>query len=486
MGERYYNNQFFKMSKLNRPPNILFIMHDQQRYDCIGASRTNDTACSYPIHTPNLDKLAADGVFFENAYTTNPVCAPARQALFSGRRPEAHGGLWNPDICFPIGSIPADMPRWTKRFVERGYATSYIGQWIPDPTCTPFDYGFENYIPRSEIIRRTNELCQNDGIKPVYRRGFFGEPSQIPLEYSETHVRAGIVTEEIDRLSSEDKPWYIHIDAYEPHLPCRPSAPFDTMYDPDKLPVWGGFYDTFENKPYIQRQQLVNWRIENYTWDDWKQTVSCYYGIISQYDDSIGRIVSHLKKTGQYDNTVIIYTSDHGDMCGSHRMIDKHYIMYEDVCHVPLIIKFAGNSKPQRTRVYTQNTIDLPPTLLDIAGISDIPEREFFHGRSLAGIKDGRIDDSGQAVSAYNGQQFGLYCERSIKTDEYKYVLNSTDKDELYYLTEDPYELKNVIDDERHSDVLRELRMRLYKELERCGDPILKWCSAQLTEGRKL
>ena len=121
-----------------------------------------------------------------------------------------------------------------------------------------------------------------------------------------------------------------------------------------------------------------------------------------------------------------------------------------------------------------------------LAGIDDVPERKYFHGRSLVGILDGSFEDTGQAVSAYNGQQFGLYCERSIKTDEYKYVLNSTDTDELYCLAEDPYELKNLINDSRHKAVLDELRLRLFVELERCGDPILKWCRAQLIEGRKL
>ncbi len=457
-------------------PNILFLIHDQQRYDCIGAAN------EYPVSTPNLDALAKDGAFFENAYTTNPVCAPARQALFSGRRPEAHGGLFNPDICFPIGSIPEEMPRWTKRFAQNGYATSYIGQWIPDPEHLPCDYGYEHFISRDEIMKLS--LAKHH---PVYTRGWFGEPSQIPLEDSVTHITARLVCEEIDRLCDSGKPWYIHVDSYEPHLPCRPSAPFDTMYDPDEIPMWGGFADLFEHKPYIQTQQLVNWNVENYTWDDWKQTVALYYGVISQYDDAIGRIVAHLKQTGQYENTVIVYTSDHGDMCGSHRMLDKHYIMYEDVCHVPLIITHPEKIKPFRTKAYTQSSIDFAPTLLDLAGISDASERSGFHGKSLAGLLHGEpYDDPCCAVSAYNGQQFGLYCQRSIKTDDFKYILNSTDIDELYDLRNDPYELCNLIDDPKYKDDLAHLRRELHAELIRCHDPLMNWSSSQLLCGRKL
>lgn len=457
-------------------PNILFIMCDQLRYDCVGYSG------KYPIKTPNIDALAKDGVFFENAYTTNPVCAPARQALFSGRRPEAHGGLFNPDICFPINSIPKYMPRYTKRFLESGYSTSYFGQWIPDPDSTPADYGYERYVSRAEI----DEIALSHKSRE-YTRGWFGEPSGVPLEYSQSHVTARLVCEEIDRFTDIGKPWYIHVDSYEPHLPCRPSAPFDKMYKPDEIPKWGGFEDNFENKPYIQKQQLVNWGVENYTWDDWKETVALYYGLISQYDDAVGHIISHLKEKGIYENTVIIFTSDHGDMCGSHGMLDKHYIMYDDVCKIPLIITHKGKISPCRAKEYTQATIDFAPTLLDIAEITNAPEREKFHGQSLFGLLyGGEFHDTKAAVSAYNGQQFGLYCERSIRTDKYKYVLNSTDVDELYYLPTDPFELKNVIGEETHKKAVAELRIKLYNELVRCSDPLMKWSSTQLTGGRKL
>lgn len=451
-------------------------MYDQQRYDCIGA------AGEYPVKTPNIDKLAEDGAFFENAYTTNPVCAPARQALFSGRRPEAHGGLFNPDICFPVGSIPEDMPRWTKRFKENGYQTSYIGQWIPAPDKTPIDFGYEHYISRSEITQSISKKYN-----PEYTRGYFGEPSGIPLEESETHITARAAIDELDRLSGEENPWYLHIDLYAPHLPCRPSAPFDTMYPPECIKKWGGFDDNFENKPYIQRQQLVNWGVEDYTFEDYSKTVSMYYGMISQYDDALGRIINHLKQIGQYENTVIVFTADHGDMCGSHRMMDKHYIMYDDVLRVPLIIVHKGKIKPSRIKGYTQASIDLAPTLLDFADIKDVPEADNFHGESLYGClyKDLPLLKD-YAVSCYNGQQFGLYCQRSIRTDEYKYVLNSTDVDELYYIKNDKYELCNVIYENKHKQALEKLRTMLYMELERCKDPLLNWSKKQLTHGRKL
>ncbi|MFA6948506.1 MAG: sulfatase-like hydrolase/transferase [Eubacteriales bacterium] len=460
-----------------KKPNILYIQYDQQRYDCVSMTG------KYPVRTPNLERIANNGAFFTKAYTPIPVCAPARQALFSGRRPEAAGGLWNPHIVFPVGHIDAADYSWTRAVHDSGYATGYVGCWEVNPDAAPSDYGFERFVSRGEINKY---VAEHTPAGAEYKNGFFGDANPVPLEDSFTHQVARHAIAMLRDFTASGKPFYIHLDSPEPHLPCRPSAPFDTMYDPDKIPAWDSIGETFDGKPYIQRQQLYNWELENRTWNEWKRTAAMYYGIISQYDDAVGRILDELDRLGETENTIIIYATDHGDMCGGHRLIDKHYNMYEDITHVPLAIRWDGHISPQRYTGYVQTMLDLPATLMGLLGM-DVPEGK-FQGADLTNalIRGEHTDGRDFAVSTYNGQQFGLFCERMIVTEGYKYVWNLTDTDEFYDHASDPAELKNEIHNDKYTEIIAGLRKKLYGELERCYDPIIGWNKKQLLEGRKL
>lgn len=458
---------------MSKKPNLLFILCDQQRYDCVGYSGIR------PVSTPNIDSIARGGVWFENAYTPIPVCAPARQSLFTGLRPEVHGALWNPGITFPVGELPDDGYYWPRALKASGYKTAMAGKWNVNSRHSPSFYGYDEYLSDGQLNRAIHEKY---GSIP-YSNGFFGESCPIPLEDSHTHALAKGVIDILERFGTDD-PWHIYMDFGEPHLPCRPSAPFDTMYDPRYIPEWGGFRDTFENKPYIHKQQVINWELEGRSWEEWSKTVAMYYGIISQYDDAIGRVLGYLKRTGQLEDTVIIYTCDHGDLCGSHNLIDKHYVMFEDLLHIPAAIRWDGHIVPRRFGGYVHHTLDFAATIHDLFGLEK-PDKA--HGESLYPALTGQGEwTRDYAVSTYNGQQFGLFTSRSITSGGYKYVWNLTDIDELYDLSGDPYELKNRIYDTELSDTLSSLRHKLYGELERCGDPILGWTKNQLLKGRKI
>jgi len=464
----------------NKRPNILYLTFDQQRFDCVSMSG------KYPVKTPNLERIANNGVFFENCYTPIPVCAPVRQALMTGKRPESFGGLWNPHIVFPVKMIPEGSYSWTRQIAESGYQTAWVGCWECDENHSPDHYGFGSFVSRADI---NAEVAAHTPAGSSFPNGFFGDPNPVPLEYSYTHIAAGHVIDRINEFSQNDQPWYIHMDNPEPHLPCRPSAPFDTMYDPDEVPMWGGFNDTFEGKPYMQRQQVVNWKLENRSWEEWKHTVALYYGIISQYDHAVGMILDRLEELGLMENTIIIYTTDHGDMCGSHRMIDKHYNMYQDILHIPMAVRWDGHIQPgKRFTGYVYQCLDMQPTLMSLIG-ETVPESAGFQGMDLSELLLKGETDNGRrwAVSTYNGQQFGLFTERSICDGDYKYVWNLSDTDELYDLREDPYELTNVVRDPARAEILADLRRKLWDELVRCQDPIARsWTSDQLLQGRKL
>ncbi|MCL1794552.1 MAG: sulfatase-like hydrolase/transferase [Oscillospiraceae bacterium] len=457
--------------------NLLFIMCDQQRYDCVGNSGMR------PVKTPNIDSIAKSGAWFSNAYTPIAVCAPARQAMICGRRPESFGGLWNFHITHPVMEVPKDGYIYPRHLKENGYSTAFCGKWGISASLLPDSYGFDEYVSEGDVYAEMKKNCAMGDIS--YPNGIFGDPCPIELEFSHTHVLAKKTNEIINGFAKKDNPWFVNVDFLEPHPPCRPSKPFDAMYKPEDIEMWGSFNDEFTGKPYMHRQQVINWELEDRDWEKWSRTVALYYGYVSQLDDAIGRIIKNLEELGQLENTAIVYTCDHGDLCGSHKMIDKHYVMYEDLIHVPFAIRCDALIKPQVFEGYVHNCLDFVPTILDLLGIGK-PEGA-FHGESLApALLCGEAWERDYAVSSYNGQQFGLYSSRCIKTDGYKYVWNLSDTDEFYDLNADPYELKNLIHDKSQSVSISSLRLKLYDELKRCGDPMINWTKDQLLKGRKL
>lgn len=464
-------------------PNILLIMADQLRYDCIGYSRMA------PVSTPNIDTLAVEGLWFSSAYSHIPVCGPARQSLVCGQRPETFGGLWNHSIALKVGALEPEAYSWARSLQEAGYRNSYVGKWDVHPICDPTQYGYDEYINSDRIYK---DWIAEHYPELVYRNGYYGEVDPLPLEHTRSHRTADMAGELLCKLAASPGPWHLRVNFQEPHLPCRPTAEYADRYPPDQIQPWGSFADTFEGKPYIQKQQLLNWNVQDYQWSDWAPIVARYYAIISQLDDAVGRLLRQLDATGQRDHTLVIFTADHGDLCGGHRMMDKHYVMYEDVVKVPLAVRWPGVIQPgSHSNSFVYNLLDMPPTLLAAAGAAmPDPQRHRLHGTTLLPLLQGGKPEGWreEVVATYNGQQFGLYTQRMIRTREWKYVWNPTDVDELYDLQADPHELHNVVRHPEHFDSLRTLRRRMYETLHQEGDGLVRnyWMKEQLLTGRKL
>ena len=270
-------------------PNILMIVADQHRWDCVGA------AGRYPVHTPNLDALASDGVWFDSAFTPIPLCTPARQSLLTGRRPEQAGGLWNYDIGPAIIDFQPGGQVWPQLLRSSGYLNGYVGKWHVDAQRTPRDFGYDTYVPLEDY----DPWRAAQGLSPV-DGDWFGGVDPAPLEQTRTHWCADRAIEFLNRaVADPGRPWHLRLDLVEPHLPCQPAAVFADRYDPASVPRWSAFEDRLIGKPYIQRQQRLNWAVEDWGWGDWAPVVARYYAIISQLDDAIGRLLAALAATGQ-------------------------------------------------------------------------------------------------------------------------------------------------------------------------------------------
>lgn len=453
-----------------RPLNFLLINADQLRHDCLSFRGLRG------VQTPNLDRLAGEGVAYTHAFTPLPVCAPARQAILSGRHPDRMGAQWNYDFM----PTPTVQPPWcwSTNLPAAGYQTAYLGRFHVSPTLKPADFGYENWVDWSGHKKLIAERYPDIS----YEGGWLGCTSPVALEDSGTHWMADQACRMLENFSHSGKPWHMWVDYEEPHLPCRPSEPFASMYDPEEIAPWDGFGDSFENKPYCHAQQPVSWGIDQLTWQDFAPMVARYYGVVSQLDDAIGRILKKLEDLGQKENTIVVFTSDHGDMCASHQMLDKHYVLYDDILRVPLLVRHPDF--PSRVSdALVSNCLDLPASIPQWLGVS-APDA-FYDGRPLQLSEDTHCRS--EIVATSNGQQFGLYTTRALRDRKWKYVWNLTDVDELYDLENDPGEKNNLIACASYQDLIADMRLRLHGHLLSQGDRFAgnEWMRRQLLEGKK-
>ena len=461
---------------MSGPTNILLIHSDQHRYDCLGVN-------GHPLlQTPNLDRLAAEGMNFTHAFTPIALCTPARNCLLHGQWSGQHGCIMNCDAEAPA-EPPADLPSFSQQLRDRGAYLAYVGKWHVSNTRGPDHYGFEDF-PGHDAYDRWLEV---QGCPPAeYTNGWFGQTlhGRTP---EQTHP-AWCADRTIDYLrqaATREGGFFIRWDPPEPHLPNLVPEPYASMYPPETIPPWPSFGDPLDGKPVIQRQQLRTWKIDEWTWDDWAPIVGRYLGEISLMDAQIGRVLAALDELGLAESTLVIYTTDHGDMCGGHGMIDKHFVMYDDIVRVPLIARWPGRIAPgSQCDSFVSHEIDLATTFCEVGG-SPVPDT--FRGQSLVPLFDGGANDRPDILSAYHGNQFGSFSQRMVRDRRWKYVWNATAEDELYDMVNDPHELTNRAGAASCAGELARLRGRLIDWMQQTHDPLCnEWILTQLREGLSL
>jgi len=432
---------------MNSKPNILFITTDMHRFDQVGCNGNAD------ISTPNIDALASSGTRFTRAFANNPVCTPSRTSMLTGQVPSEHGARWN-----GVGMRPCEATV-TRQLQDAGYETGLAGKMHWGDEGPDYGLDYANILDGDGVLIGKASTTYQDKLRswfgddvPDVRNNPEYEPSfgavASPLELAQ-HEDSFVADATIEFLQSRDrkKPFFFWASFPGPHLPLDPIAPWDTMYDPAEIPLPVIDPLELENKPPEQRAFQQNTDRDTGLGDYRRVTgdpallrrfLSHYWGKISMVDHLIGRITSALAELGDTNDTVIVFTSDHGDFAGHHGLMFKSAFMYDDLLHVPLIISAPGRWEPQTIDAFVEE-IDLPRTFLSLASVE--PTRP-MQGDSLLPLLDGECESQKDVVYAEAVNQ------RMIRTADWKLVhYAGRPYGEVYNLAEDPEELVNLYDD---------------------------------------
>ncbi|HUV08175.1 MAG TPA: sulfatase-like hydrolase/transferase [Spirochaetia bacterium] len=450
-----------------KPPNILWICTDQQRFDTI-RSQGNPH-----INTPNLDRLAEEGVVFSHAYCQNPVCTPSRGSFLTGRYPRTTRLRQNGQ------KIPADELLVTKVLADSGYTCGLAGKLHLAPcdgraeeriddgyrefhwSHGPFPKWKENeYIQWLEgqgkewkdVYPFSPEISARlgpEGLSPDGRVAWAG----VPAEY---HQSTWCTDRALEFMSRHDgSPWLFSVNPFDPHHPFDPPDDFLKRYDPDRLPSPVYREGELDGKPVFQlrdhRGAYGGSGVSFSRTDDrqHREIKAAYYAMIELVDHNVGRLLDALEASGERENTLVIFMSDHGEMLGDHGIFLKGPYMYEPMVRVPLIVSWPGTFEAGLKSDALVELVDIAPTLLEAAGV-DVPPS--VQGRSLYSICAGESSAHVHRETVYSEYYNSLVTHRDpvpyvtmVRGRRFKIVCYSgLGTGELYDLANDPQEQENL------------------------------------------
>jgi len=470
-------------------PNVLLLLTDQERFDVLAETGP-------AVETPALDDLCGDGTQFDRAYTPISICSSARASMLTGRYPHNHGMLNNcheADAIRP--NLPPEIPTVGERLREAGYENTYLGKWHVGRDQGPSDFGFD-YLGGSDVHHDAGlesgfrEYQRELGVDPdadhlseaVYTAGdrsptLVAGTTDLPVEATRAYFLAERTVDRLRTVDDSTAPFFHRTDFLGPHHPYVVPEPYASMYDPDDLASWPSASETYAGKPRVQEQYLTYRGVEGFDRDRWAEVLAKYLGFVTLIDEQIGRILDAVDEAGLAGSTVVIHASDHGDFVGSHRQFNKGPLMYDDTYRIPFVVR--GPDVPAgEIRDEFVSLVDLLPTFLDLADL-DVPDG--VDGRSLRPVLAGEAEDwRTSAFAEYHGDEFGLYSQRMVRTEEFKFVFNAPDVNELYDLRADPHELANLADHPDYRSERERLVERLLDWMDRTGDPLYEWTADHL------
>jgi arylsulfatase len=449
---------------INRP-NILFITTDHLRHDTLGF------AGDPVIKTPNIDTLASQSVRFSHCFVQNPVCHPSRATIMTGRYPCHHGVRWN------FSNLNENEVTLLEHFKEHGYSTACIGKYHLAQRR------FENALDYKAAGSIRNMNPDNPFIQYVRSRGFeyktgFALPDfqkklgavPQPDQPEDCHLDAyvGMKTCEYLKGIDRDSPFFLWLGFYGPHHPYVPSGRFATMYNAGDMPEFHRSEDDLKKKPveyalYFQAADHKFFSFANASEQTFREMKAAYYGMVSQIDWQLGLVLDTLKEQGLEDNTILVFTSDHGEFLGDHGIPAKAPFLLDCMLRVPCLIRAPGIGKPGIASDDLVESVDLFPTLCSLAGF-ETPE--WVQGNDLSALVTGDHQRSFQRREAVYAEAVDKRC---LRTREWKLIhYPAKEYGELYHLSEDPHELNNVYGEQ--SRMRDKMTMDYYHHLDAIED----------------
>lgn len=456
------------MSAVSRRPNVLLVMSDQHRRDHAGCY-------GHPlVKTQAIDGLAAQGVTFDRAYCPSPICGPCRSAVMSGQHVHRNGALTH-------GMFPgAPAPRVTLGtiFRDAGYATGAFGKVHVAGETDEEDIGFTERALR--IYTHTKHHYKHvvgDDLVYEYANYLYGDrpqrnsynPTNEPLNMPEDKVLDRLVADRTNQFLHEhrDEPFFAWVGFEKPHTDFYAPAKYHAMYNPDDFVIPHDIWESREHLPSCIKDnpQFPIVTREPYTDHMLRCCMAAYAAQVTYMDDQLASVLSTLRDLELDENTIVIYCSDHGENLFNHGLVHKH-CFYEQAVGVPLLIRFPGRVPSNQRRDHLVNLIDLFPTLIEWCGL---PSQSHLDGRSLIDIID--TPDEATRDAVFSEYYSGGTPERMIRTDQWKYVHSYNDTPQLYDLSIDPGENRNLATDSAHADICHQLDEHVMAE----------WCLPQAT-----
>lgn len=473
------------MSKAQK--NLLFLMVDQMQASVLRPK----SEC----RTPNFDKLARRGVRFDRAYTPNAVCSPARASLMTGLLPHNHGVMEvthvvEEDQCL----LRREYPHWAQRLQEMGYRTGYFGKWHVERSENPAAFGWEVngvdtfgknvfgvdngglYEAYAEKVGAVGNYHNELGPPsfpnqepPGYREAVFYGVTEKPMELRPMGLATGLALEFLEEQVIRPEPWCCFVSLPEPHDPFVAGRGALESYDIDGISLPPNANDPLKDRPNIYRKAGRPWR--GMTDRQKREAATCYYASITEIDEQFGRLLNFLELTGQSEETIVVLTTDHGELLGSHGLYCKNFSAFEEVYNIPLVVAGPGVAAGavSRGRVGLH---DLCPTLLELLGGQPFGYADSRSFKELLENPQANEQAYDSGYAEYHGGRYRL-TQRVVWEGSWKFVHNGFDEDELYNLEEDPHELVNRIEDADCVEVIQRLTHEMWRVVKATGDKAL-------------
>jgi arylsulfatase A-like enzyme len=462
----------------NRPPNIFVFMSDQEQAQVVKKG--------HPCKSPVAEKLAEEGILFDRCYTPTAHSCPARGCYFTGLYPSVHK-VYN-NVCNAPkinGTFDPSCRMFSENLRAAGWNLGLTGKWHVSDTEDPKDRGWDEVFPtatKEAHMGMTWEQWEKGGAagmsdeprKPgeIIVPGYQRRPMYASLkdrDYTNTNDYQ-VVTKAVEAMEQyvkEDKPFFIHCGPTGPHDPYIVPEQYVNQYDLADVPLPPNYHDDLKDKPVIyQRHNRQLW--SQFSEEEVRDSVRHYWAYCAMMDDHRALVYDAIDRLGIRDNTILIFTSDHGDYVGAHGLYCKGIPAFDEGVRVPLIVRWPeGIEDPGRVIDEYVTLCDFAPTFLEAAGVEQNPT----HGASMAPFfKSSDVPGWTQEFhTQMNGVEY-YYTQRASQTKEWKYVFNGFDWDELYDLRNDPYEMKNLTNDPACQDIKKDMVKRMWRHAHKTKD----------------